>query len=61
VVLILSKKNGAIIEIEGASQGVYTYPLTLNIIATDEIFITLNASASRGDLGGSGNVDTKIG
>jgi hypothetical protein len=24
------------------------------------IFITLNASASRGDLGGSGNVDTKI-
>jgi hypothetical protein len=58
-VVILSK-NGAIIEIEGASQGVYTYPLTLNIIATDEIFITLNASASRGDLGGSGNVDTKI-
>jgi hypothetical protein len=53
------EKNGAIIEIEGASQGVYTYPLTLNIIAT-EIFITLNASASRGDLGGSGNVDTKI-
>jgi hypothetical protein len=47
--LVILSKNGAIIEIEGASQGVYTYPLTLNIIATDEIFITLNASASRGD------------
>lgn len=54
------EKNGAIIESISNSQGIYTYPLTLGIINTDEIFITLSSSASHGDLGTNGSVSSSI-
>lgn len=56
----LIEKNGYNLEARAESQGIYRYPLTLNIINTDVIYITLSASASHGDLGTAGNVDTTL-
>jgi hypothetical protein len=43
-------KNGAVIESNGYAGGVSTYPLTLNLIATDVVYIMLNTLAYYGDL-----------
>jgi hypothetical protein len=44
------QKNGAVIETQSAGGGVYTFPLTLGLISTDEVFFTLTTLAYYGDV-----------